>query len=281
MEDIRLYKVGENQILKFRESGFFKLVWLEKGTINLSLDLKDYTVSESGLLMILPDTQMELETGPGTKVVVISFAISIIKIDGRDFAVEVFRMFVSYIGGLQAEISKNTLHKIRQIITSLFEEYESETPSYDIVWSYLKIILLNLIREAGNRVSVPDKNIERFHIFFTLLNEHAKKEKNVTFYASKLNISTKRLNQILQSLTNKSASYFIQEHLIMEAKRELIKCELSVNEIAYALGFEDRAYFSRFFKRWTEVSPNKYKKIYFQKRDEKLFKEGMLNYKAD
>ena len=281
MEGIRIYKTRGKQILKFHEVGFFKLIWLEKGVLNLILDLKEKIISDSSLLMILPDTELELETEADTEVMVICFAISIIKIDGRDFAVEIFKMFVSYIDGQQAEISTKTFHKIKQLISSLFEEYESENPSFEIAWSYLKIVLLSLIRETGSRVSIPDKNIERFHGFFTFLNKYAKKEKQVKFYADKLNISTKRLNQILQSLTHKSASYFIQEHLIMEAKRDLIKGELSVNEIAYNLGFEDRAYFSRFFKRWTGIPPSEFKEAYFQKNNEKLFKEGIMNFKEE
>lgn len=281
MDNIKLYKIESKQALEFHETGFFKLIWLEKGRMNLRLDLKERPIENNGLLMVLPDTEIELDTDSDTEGFAISFAVSIIKIDGRDFAVDVFRLFVGYIDGRKAELEEDLLNKIRNIIHLLFEEYESKKPNFEIAWSFLKIILLHLIRSAGNTIAVPDKNIERFHKFFSLLNQYAKEEKQVKFYADKLNISTKRLNQILQSLTRKSASYFIQEHLIMESKRELIKGDLSVNEIAYSLGFEDRAYFSRFFKRWTGIPPGRFKKMYFQEIDEKLYKEGILNYLTD
>lgn len=281
MEDIRLYKIGEKQVSKPNTAGYFRLLWVNKGTVKLKLDFKEQPVGSSRLMMILPDTEIQIETAVNSEVWVLTFAISIIKIDGRDFAADMFRLFVSHIKDIRAEVAVGVLDKIQRILPMLFDEYELEKPSFEIVWSYLKIILLTLIREAGNRVSVPDKNIERVHVFFALLNKHAKEEKQVTFYAGKLNLSTKRLNQILQSLTNKSASYFIQEHLIMEAKRELIKGDLSVNEIAYDLGFEDRAYFSRFFKRWTGVPPNQFKEVYFQQGNEKLIKEGILNYSGE
>jgi len=50
--------------------------------------------------------------------------------------------------------------------------------------------------------------------------------------------------------------------LIIEAKRELYTKELSIKEIAFKLGFEDSAYFSRFFKKETSHSPKEYVELY-------------------
>lgn len=281
MDGIKLYTIVEEQLFQFNRTGFFQLIFVNSGVAKLKLDMKDHIFRADEILMILPNTETEIETYADTKVLWISFDINVIQIDGRNFVGDIFRLFVSQNKYQRTKVSAETFDNIQRIIPMIFEEYESDTASFEIVWAFLKIILLSLIRDYEESISIPDKNIERLQLFFYLVNEFAKKERRTTFYADKLNISTKRLNQVIQSLTNKSASFFIQEHLIMEAKRELIKGNLTVNEIAYELGFEDRAYFSRFFKKWTGTPPNNFKKVYFQKKNARLYKDGILNYMSD
>ncbi len=82
MEDIKLYKMGEQQSFNFHEVGFFKLIWVERGIVNISLDLTEKKIKGNHLLLILPDTEIKMAKGPKTAVSVISFSISIVKING-------------------------------------------------------------------------------------------------------------------------------------------------------------------------------------------------------
>ena len=62
----------------------------------------------------------------------------------------------------------------------------------------------------------------------------------------------------------------IGERIIMEAKRELYLTSKPIKEIAYILGFKDEFYFSRFFKRNTDVSPQLYRDTVGFAKAEKL-----------
>lgn len=66
-----------------------------------------------------------------------------------------------------------------------------------------------------------------------------------------LNITPLYLNEIVKEITGFPASYWIQQETILEARRLLYYTDLDIKQIAYRLGYDDHAYFSRFFKKST------------------------------
>lgn len=78
--------------------------------------------------------------------------------------------------------------------------------------------------------------------------------KQVKDYAEMLNLSPLYLNEITKEITGFPASYWISQEIILEAKRMLYYTLLDVKQIAYALGYEDHAYFSRFFKKHVGIT---------------------------
>jgi len=66
--------------------------------------------------------------------------------------------------------------------------------------------------------------------------------------------------KMLQSVTNKNPLTIIHERIIQEAKRLFIHTNERSKTIAYELGFENEAYFSRFFKKATGFSPREFVK---------------------
>lgn len=95
--------------------------------------------------------------------------------------------------------------------------------------------------------------------FKQLVKQKFKKNKQVKDYAILLNITPLYLNEVAKKITGFPASYWIQKEIILEAKRLLSYTDLNITEIAYELGYEDYAYFSRFFKKNTGISPSSFK----------------------
>lgn len=74
--------------------------------------------------------------------------------------------------------------------------------------------------------------------------------------ASMLNISPVYLNEVVKEVTGMSASSYIRNEMVLQAKRMLVYTGLSVKEISNRLGIEDCAYFSRLFTRTTGLPPS-------------------------
>ncbi|GGH29950.1 helix-turn-helix domain-containing protein [Sphingobacterium alkalisoli] len=91
--------------------------------------------------------------------------------------------------------------------------------------------------------------------FRELLNQTNDLHNSVAYYAEKFHTTPQNLNAICRKALNQSAAEVIAEHIISEAKRQLIYTECSVSEIAYNLNFSDSSHFVKFFKRYTGVTP--------------------------
>jgi len=93
-------------------------------------------------------------------------------------------------------------------------------------------------------------------MFLELMEIHFLEKTNTSFYADKIGISSKRLNQILKEKLNLRAKQIIQQRQITEAKRRLVRSEITIKELAFILGFDSMSSFSRFFKKHIGVSPS-------------------------
>ncbi len=103
-------------------------------------------------------------------------------------------------------------------------------------------------RQNESYQQFSDEKMDIIREFSLLLEYHFKQEHRVSFYASALNKSPKTLSNIFALLKQPPPSKLIQRRLISEAKRYLHYTNKSAKEIAFELGFESQAHFSRFFK---------------------------------
>lgn len=95
--------------------------------------------------------------------------------------------------------------------------------------------------------------------FEALLEAHFTEHWSVADYAEALAVTPTHLSRVLREATGQPASAAIAERVIREARRNLVYSNLSVSEIAYALGYGDPAHFSRVFSRATGQSPRAFR----------------------
>ena len=91
--------------------------------------------------------------------------------------------------------------------------------------------------------------------FFRVLHEHHKKERNLSFYADKLCMTTKYLSKILKQTTGHSLYRWVSDFSLQEAKILLKSSEMSVLQISEELNYPNSSFFARFFKKNTGMTP--------------------------
>lgn len=96
--------------------------------------------------------------------------------------------------------------------------------------------------------------------FIKLVHLNYTRERSVTFYASKLFISPKYLSLLVKETTGRSASRWIDDFVIMEAKNQLRYSGKNIQQVAYALNFVNQSSFGKYFKHLTGMSPSEYQK---------------------
>ncbi len=83
--------------------------------------------------------------------------------------------------------------------------------------------------------------------------------KNVSDYAEQLNVTPNYLTTTVKQITGKTAKSIIQERLFLESKTMLTFTDLDIAQIGYQLNFQEPTHFTRFFKKFSGTTPNKFR----------------------
>ena len=158
------------------------------------------------------------------------------------------------------------------IIKHIQQEYQSTIDNFsqDIIIAHLET-LLNYADRFYHRQFLTRKkaNHQILELLENLLTDYFNNDDlissglpTVQYISDKLNVSVSYLSRLLKTLTGQSTQQHIHDKLIEKAKEKLSTTNLSVSEIAYALGFEYPQSFSKLFKSKTNVSPLEFRQSF-------------------
>ena len=157
--------------------------------------------------------------------------------------------------------------------TYIMKEYEgSSTYKYQIISNQLIAFLFKLkdilleqhIAEKQNQYEYS-RLIIQFRAFidehFNDIRKKGCEDKicNLNEVAEKLNVNPNYLGRLIKTETGKSFSQWMSERIIAESKAMLSSTHLSVSEICFNLKFEDSTYFTKYFKRYTGLTPKEFR----------------------
>src|SRR5690554_1295592 len=92
-----------------------------------------------------------------------------------------------------------------------------------------------------------------------LIEAQFRRQPSVEQFAAQLGMSSAHLNTLCRRLADRSALQLLHERLLLEAKRQLTYTNMTVSQVSDSLGFSEPAYFTRFFKRHTGLSPREFR----------------------
>ncbi|BFP41367.1 helix-turn-helix domain-containing protein [Flavobacteriaceae bacterium GF1] len=161
-----------------------------------------------------------------------------------------------------------TLHKEHQkrfdLHYDIFVE-EFSTPDKiqgDMLQMLLKRLIIMSTRLAKEQLIVKELNNDQIEVirkFNFLVDIHYRTKRKVSDYADMLFKSPKTLSNLFSIYNQKSPQQIILDRLALEAKRLIHFTDKQNQEIAYELGFNDPAHFSKFFKKVTKMTPSEYR----------------------
>ncbi|WP_196890438.1 helix-turn-helix domain-containing protein [Aureivirga marina] len=234
---------------------FFFLLILEKAKGLHKIDFVDFSVASNTIFFIRPGQVHELLLEPKTKGFLLSFSSNFYV--PKNYSKEVFQHIIqqnSYV------LTKEQMENLLSVSKNIYEEFTKKEEGYlEVIKANLDVFYIQLKRFTQKTDSIEKQNNSYEQLllekFLLLLENQIFTKKQVNEYAEILNITAYKLNSITKKLLGKTSSQLIKEQIVLEAKRLLLATSNQVNEIAFQLGYDDPAYFIRFFKKQTEFTP--------------------------
>ena len=151
--------------------------------------------------------------------------------------------------------------ELQKLVDLLLDEFSrSGDPTNEAIAHLLKLVFLKLESFYNVHFKQYDDELDGLIDQFQQLVEGQYFEQHrIKHYASQLNITADYLSERVKSVLGVPPSKLIHQRLMLEAKRLLAYTDLTSAEISHTLGFNDSAYFSRFFKRETNQTPLKFR----------------------
>lgn len=150
----------------------------------------------------------------------------------------------------------------RPLMEQIFEEHAGRNfARAQILRSLTGVLLGQVARALVGTVADTGRDDPGglYERFLTLVEDHFLDRWPVSAYADALSITPTHLSRITRANTGQPASRIVEERLVREARRNLVYTNLPVSQIAYMLGYNDPAYFSRVFANATGMAPREFR----------------------
>ena len=245
---------------------YYEVIFIENGKGIHTIDFKNYEFSGPCIFLLHPKNVHKIYKEVPTSGGVIKFNDSFfVNEDVNSKFLLKYRIFDDIDVQPVINLTPEDGIEILEFIELIRNHANSEKCfSANIVMNLLKSLLLKIYQIKKNNCligDISDHRFLRFKQFQELLETNLTQHHDPNFYAQKLNISTKTLSNICKLINHKTGQQLIKERILLEAKRMLIYTDLSVKEVVYELGFNDHAYFTRFFTSNVQLNPSDFKKL--------------------
>ena len=169
------------------------------------------------------------------------------------------------------DLSDEQLDKVTNVYERMFEEIDSEyIHKYDVLRN-LTFELLHFAMKTKPSINLEKKQLNASRRISTMFMEllerqfpiddsHPKvKLRTASDFSNQLAVHVNHLNRSLKETASKTTTQIIAERILQESKVLLKQSEWHVSEIAYALGFTEVTHFNNFFKKYTQLSPTRFR----------------------
>jgi AraC-like DNA-binding protein len=192
-----------------------------------------------------------------------------------NFSEELFQHFLkqpsypeqfSFFRGIAADsvtdLPEAAYKTVVQIMKCLVREVQQAAPlADDMICAQLVSLLVTLHRVTNTQeVPVPQHNYLLLQHFRRLVDAFYTEKHLPKEYAAMLYITPNHLNALCKDLLGKPAGEVIRDRMLLEAKRLLLNVSLNITAISDRLHFSDNSYFSKFFKKYTGLTPEAFRK---------------------
>lgn len=254
-----LYNLHKELMTSPHRTGFYHVLWFQKGITKHLVDFKQVTIEPNTILFLNKDIVHHFDAKGNFDGKAIMFTDSFFCKTEAD--TKYLRNSILFNDLFSVSMIKlKEIKAFEDLFALIIDESANENDVFhsDIIRNLLHNLLLKSerIRRTQDFSEVKkDTNLDYVMMFKDLLEKEFRNKKQVSNYTDELIVSAKRLNQATSKVLGKSPKELIDERVMLEAKRLLVYTNESVKEIGFELGFEEPTNFIKYFRKHSDITP--------------------------
>lgn len=262
------YVIERNQGKKdFNTLEYFN-VWFVFDDLEMIVEGHSYDVKGISTVFIGPHKNISFKDCEGKEAYVFSFSSIFYEQSSTDSVFLNSALFFHYgseifISPYTGDVPKEIM---RYFLVNRLLDFQKKDERLFISAAHntLETIILDALLAINNEEIEKDEKLEYVSYvnrFRVMLQRDFKTEKKVSYYASALHISTRKLTSMTEFIAGKSAKEIIIDKLVNEFEKSVKYTTLTISEISYQLGFSDEANFTNFIKKHTGKKPTEFRSL--------------------
>lgn len=239
-----------------------QLLLIRRGHVQARLDGTSSSLAAPALVAVPSGAVHAFAFRPATSGWVLSFATGLIpQLAGTSLAIGEFFERPTAQSLERRSLARTDLAGLGEM---MLREFTRSAPGrHAALRGLLGTLLANILRlvhpDGASSADARTPSRELVARFRRLIEAHYRAHASLRTYASRLNVSEAKLRRVCLEVAGQSPIELVHLRVLVEAERLLRYTSMPVTQIGYHLGFEDPAYFTRFFTRRMNASPRAFR----------------------
>lgn len=238
-----------------------RVVYFRAGTLRLRINLRELEFKAGDFLVVSPGTVFEfLYISSDLDLAMLAFSNSLMESWQKEELLQVYlqgRLF------LHLSLTEQESRRMEQIFALLWEVVHDRPFPKESVQSLISLVFHQTDSFKGRGLEADKQKRTRqeevFNRFLELVNKYAIHERNCTFYADRLCLTSRYLSTLVRQASGRTVMDWVNEAVMQEAKLMLCHTDKLVYQIADELNFPNASFFCKYFRRMTGMTPNDYR----------------------
>jgi AraC-like DNA-binding protein len=239
---------------------YIELFLFSQGGGSHAIDFTEHEIRDYSVHFVFPNQIHKVKRALNTN----GHVVLVSKAYFSDWDYDLYvRFFHAFFLQPTLNVSNTIFDELGEVLENIKTELTVKKPYYqDIVKDFVHVLVKRFLREQVLAPTAQKETHGDFKLYMDLVilvEDHFLAHPPVSFYSETLQVSDRKLNAVCKEYHSGTCTAVIHDRMVLEAKKLLTYSNKSVKDVMFELNFKDAAYFNRFFKSKTGITPTAFR----------------------